>query len=271
MGGGRPRVRCRRAGAVAVSRAMRARAHSIAHAGTGVAIRPPARLERALVAADRARRVTAGRFDPRVLGDLERLGYRGAALGPADAGRGRRTTERAGPAGRSSRRPGGTVSLRSTDRPRRHRQGSRAALGRGAARTARRRRLPARSGRRPRRPRGRDPTAAHGGSGSRIRPEPTGHPRRRSPLDERRRRDLVGPDPSLGARRAASVHHLLDPRTGEPADGGLLAVTVAGPDPAWAEVWSKALFLGGREAIAREARALGPRGLVGRRGRVARR
>ena len=54
-----------------------------------------------------------------------------------------------------------------------------------------------------------------------------------------------------------TVHHLLDPRTGEPADRGLLSVTVAGPDPAWAEVWSKVLFIGGRTAIAREARALG--------------
>jgi len=54
-----------------------------------------------------------------------------------------------------------------------------------------------------------------------------------------------------------SVHHLLDPRTGEPADAGLVAVTVAGPDPAWAETWSKVLFLGGREAIAAEARSRG--------------
>ncbi len=32
------------------------------------------------------------------------------------------------------------------------------------------------------------------------------------------------------------VHHLIDPRTGEPGGEGLLAVTAAGPDPAWAEV-----------------------------------
>jgi len=31
-------------------------------------------------------------------------------------------------------------------------------------------------------------------------------------------------------------------------------VTVFGPDPAWAEVWSKALFVGGGRAIAGEAR-----------------
>ena len=52
-----------------------------------------------------------------------------------------------------------------------------------------------------------------------------------------------------------AVHHLVDPRTREPARTGLLAVTVAGPDPAWAEVWTKALFLAGRAVIADEARA----------------
>jgi thiamine biosynthesis lipoprotein len=53
------------------------------------------------------------------------------------------------------------------------------------------------------------------------------------------------------------VHHLLDPATGEPAEPGLLAVTVAGPDPAWAEVWSKSLFLAGSDDIAGEARRRG--------------
>jgi thiamine biosynthesis lipoprotein len=51
------------------------------------------------------------------------------------------------------------------------------------------------------------------------------------------------------------VHHLVDPRTGEPARTGLIAVTVAAADPAWAEVWSKALFLAGRTGIAAEARS----------------
>lgn len=45
------------------------------------------------------------------------------------------------------------------------------------------------------------------------------------------------------------VNHLVDPRTGRPADGGLLSVTVVGPDPAQAEVWSKALFLAGRGRV----------------------
>lgn len=53
------------------------------------------------------------------------------------------------------------------------------------------------------------------------------------------------------------LHHLIDPMTGEPGGDGLLAVTVAAPDPAWAEVWTKALFLSGRRAIGATARASG--------------
>ena len=56
------------------------------------------------------------------------------------------------------------------------------------------------------------------------------------------------------------VHHLLDPRTGEPAEGGLLSVTVAGPDPAWAEVWSKVLFIAGAPRRSPTRRV--PRGLA---------
>jgi thiamine biosynthesis lipoprotein len=43
-----------------------------------------------------------------------------------------------------------------------------------------------------------------------------------------------------------AVHHLVDPRSGRPGGEGLLSVTVVGTDPATCEVWSKALFLGGR-------------------------
>jgi thiamine biosynthesis lipoprotein len=53
------------------------------------------------------------------------------------------------------------------------------------------------------------------------------------------------------------VHHIIDPRTGEPSDRGLVAVTVVGPDPATAEVWSKSLFLSGRDEIADAADAAG--------------
>lgn len=46
-----------------------------------------------------------------------------------------------------------------------------------------------------------------------------------------------------------AVHHLIDPRTGEPAAAGLLSVTVVDEDPAWAEVWTKAAFLQGADAV----------------------
>ncbi len=57
--------------------------------------------------------------------------------------------------------------------------------------------------------------------------------------------------------KGVAAHHLIDPRTGEPGGDGLLAVTVAGPDPAWAEVWSKTLFLEGADGIAHAARRRG--------------
>lgn len=41
------------------------------------------------------------------------------------------------------------------------------------------------------------------------------------------------------------VHHLIDPRTGLPGGDGLASVTVVEGDAAWAEVWSKTLFLAG--------------------------
>lgn len=46
------------------------------------------------------------------------------------------------------------------------------------------------------------------------------------------------------------VHHLIDPRTGQPAASGLLSVTVIDHDPAWAEVWTKAAFMQGAHDIA---------------------
>jgi thiamine biosynthesis lipoprotein len=59
------------------------------------------------------------------------------------------------------------------------------------------------------------------------------------------------------SRDGTTAHHLIDPRTGQPAFGGLVAVTVAFMDPAWAEVWSKALFVEGAAGIANLARRRG--------------
>jgi FAD:protein FMN transferase len=49
---------------------------------------------------------------------------------------------------------------------------------------------------------------------------------------------------SAGGRR---VHHIVDPRTGTSAAGGLRAVTVVADDAARAEVWAKALLVAGRD------------------------
>jgi FAD:protein FMN transferase len=53
------------------------------------------------------------------------------------------------------------------------------------------------------------------------------------------------------------VHHIVDPRTGLPGGRGLLSVTVVDGDAATAEVWSKTLFLHGSDAIERAVTAQG--------------
>ena len=50
------------------------------------------------------------------------------------------------------------------------------------------------------------------------------------------------------------VHHIVDPRTGLPGGAGLRSVTVINADAATAEVWSKTLFLFGSADIAEAAR-----------------
>lgn len=53
------------------------------------------------------------------------------------------------------------------------------------------------------------------------------------------------------------LHHLIDPRTHEPAAGGLISVTVSHTVPTWAEIWSKTLLLHGAGNIRRLAEGLG--------------
>ncbi len=220
-------------------------------AGSGRPVDVPRRLERAIVAADRAHRVTGGRFDPRVLRDLDRLGYAGAPLGThsatpdADRAAGTRVVDQA--------RRGRVVTSAPIDL---------GGIGKGltlrwAAALLDRRGI------------GRYLLEAGGDLVARG-PGPDGGPWLVGIEDP-----AGGPDP-LGAivvedgavatssvrirswvHDGRTVHHLLDPRTGEPVEAGLRSVTVAGPDPAWAEVWSKTLFVGGRRAIAAEARSRG--------------
>jgi thiamine biosynthesis lipoprotein len=75
----------------------------------------------------------------------------------------------------------------------------------------------------------------------------------REPVAVLRLQDAGAATSSVRVRRwrvaGREVHHIVDPRTGEPADSGLLSVTVVGPDPATAEVWSKALFVAGRGRV----------------------
>jgi len=58
-------------------------------------------------------------------------------------------------------------------------------------------------------------------------------------------------------RSGTVVHHLIDPLTGEPGGAGLASVTVAFPDPAWAEVLAKTAFLDGPAGVASRLRGLG--------------
>lgn len=217
-------------------------------AATGRSIRPSRMLGAALVTADRAHRITGGRFDPRVLLDLERLGYRGA---PVDRRAGPST---AAPCRVLSRNAGDEVTL---DRP-----VDLGGIGKGLtlrwaaaalARLGRRDLLLEAGGDVV--TRGRD---RHGDPWFVGIEDPSDPSEDRAVIEIR---DGAVATSSIRVHRWKAggrvVHHLLDPRTGEPADGGLLAVTVAASDPGWAEVWSKVLFVGGRRTIAVEARARG--------------
>jgi thiamine biosynthesis lipoprotein len=44
-------------------------------------------------------------------------------------------------------------------------------------------------------------------------------------------------------------HHLIDPRTGRPVENELASVTVIGPSVSEAEVWAKAILIGGLERV----------------------
>lgn len=231
-------------------------------AGSGTIVRVSRRTRMALAAADRAGRITGNRFDASILGTLERIGERGAALDRPSADR--RATEAAGVASVSALDPG----------ERRYRVHAppvpvdMGGIGKGLAlRWASERAvavLPGDAGLL---------LEAGGDIVGRGTPPAAGwqvgieDPAAPSVQDDDpvvvvalgvgavatssvRVRNWIGPD-------GQPVHHLVDPRTGEPARGGLIAVTVAAPDPAWAEVWSKALFILGRAGIADDARARG--------------
>lgn len=210
------------------------------------------RLRHALVVTDRARRVTGGRFEPRVVGALEEIGYRGASLPiPATIATGR--VVEVDPLAR-------TVCLATPV--------DLGGIGKGLA-------LRWAAGRVERVVAGCGFLLDAGGDIVGRGPAPDGSAWRIGIEDPRRPTDddgspLAVVELSTGAiatssvRRnrwrtadARDVHHLIDPMTGRPASTGILAVTVAHADPAWAEVWAKALFICGAARIGSEARSLG--------------
>ena len=231
--------------------------------GSGRVVRVSWRLRRALAAIDRAGRVTGGRFDASVLGALERIGEHGADLEPGERNAQPRTgapleaapgPQGATDAGRLIHVPFVAVDL--------------GGIGKGLAlRWARDRALGAlEPGAGLLLDAGGDLVAGGeapaGGWQVGVEDPAAPDPAGADPLvvvavgtgavatSSVRVRNWVGPD-------GTAVHHLVDPRTGDPARTGLIAVTVAASDPAWAEVWSKALFLAGRDGIADDARARG--------------
>jgi thiamine biosynthesis lipoprotein len=212
------------------------------------------RLRRALVLADRARRVTEGRFDPRVLRAMDRLGFHGAPVPGVSEGRtrggngspGARVVE----GGRDGWRIAAPVDLGGVGKGLALRWAANAAAAalRGSGFLLDAGGDVATGGAPPTAdgwwsiaiedPFGGDPVATCAlGGGQAI---------ATSSIRVGRRHGADGP-----------VHHLVDPVTGRPGGDGLAAVTVAWSDPAWAEIWSKALFLEGAGGITDAARRRG--------------
>jgi thiamine biosynthesis lipoprotein len=207
------------------------------------------RLRTALAAVHRAGRLTGGRFDARVLGALERIGERGAPLEPRAMGPGPRVDARW-----RVHVPDVPLDMGGIGKG----LALRWAAGRAIAALPMGAGLLLEAG----------GDVIHAGSppadGWMVGIEDPIAPTRPDrellvvvavrdgavATSSVRVRNWTGPD-------GRPVHHLVDPRSGQPARTGLIAVTVAGADPAWSEVWSKALFLAGRDGIADEARALG--------------
>ncbi len=248
-------------------------------AGSGTRLAVDRRLRVALATADRAGRLTGGAFDARVLVDLERLGRQVPFLGETTSLAGSADDARLGrpsrPAARWLEVAGRSPRIGLTERV------DLDGIGKGLALRWAWHRVSARL-----EPRAGALLEAGGDIVARSpSPDPgpwligIEDPTADSPMD-RAGTDGPVPGPAVvgpmavvglveGAITTSSVavhrwvadgrvvHHLIDPSTGEPGGAGLLAVTVAASDPAWAEVWSKALFLAGRSAIAAEARRRG--------------
>lgn len=198
-------------------------------AGTGAFVSVPAVLRRALVLADRARRATSGRFDPRIIGALERAGESAGIALPE-------------PAERSSDGP--WLELRRDGSVRIGSPVDLGGLGKGLALRGAVRRLAGLSGLA-----GLAGFLVDAGGDLAVFGVPPDGPAWRLGIEDPavpemavvglEARDLCLATSSIAVRRwdgpAGPAHHLIDPSTGRPARSGLLAVSVAGQDPAWAE------------------------------------
>lgn len=205
----------------------------------------------AIVEAERAHRLTAGRFDPRVLGDLVALGYdRSFELIAGGAGGGRPRRRAPFPAPWRPRLRAGRVLL--GEHPI-----DLGGIGKGLAlRLAAGVLAPVAEGFLIEAGgdcycAGRAPQATPWRLGIE---DPSGGG---EPVAVVELVDRACATSSVRVRKWVSggrqVHHLVDPRSGLPGGRGVASVTVVGPDPATAEVWSKALFLEGAEGLGRLA------------------
>ena len=217
-------------------------------AGSGMAFRPARRLRELLATADRAQRLTGGRFDARVIAALEAIGER-AGVPLAD-------TATVQDRWLVAERPRGRFQLRAPV--------DSGGVGKGLALRwalrAAREVAPGAAG----------ILLEAGGDLAADGRGPAGDAWSVGVEDPRGRDRLLAVLRIEGGAVATSstsirswehggeaVHHLIDPMTGRPARSGLLAVSVHLADPAWAEVATKSLFLAGVGRIGDEARAGG--------------
>lgn len=210
----------------------------------------------ALQEAARAHRETAGRFDPRVLTDLIRLGYDRSL--PFATGAVTLPAPRQSPAGR---RPPWQPQFRARGEVLLGEPVDLGGIGKGLAVRWARDRLAEATG---------NFLIEAGGDCYCAGRSAEGLPWQVGVEDPDRPTELVAvlgledsacATSSIRLRKWQSgdrpVHHLIDPTTGEPGGAGLTAVTVVADDPAWAEVFSKTLFLSGADRIAGDAAASG--------------
>lgn len=198
----------------------------------------PRRLALALVTAHRAYRITAGRFDPRIIGALEATGERAGVPLPASPTRliaGERWLC-------LERRPSRAVLTAPVDL---------GGIGKGLALQWSRIALQ-RSGI--------SDFLIEAGGDIVVSGHPPDAPEWQVTIDH-----PAGDGPAAVVRLSAGAiatssasvrhwlgpdgrvqHHLIDPLTGSPAANGVQSITVAMPGPTWADVWATALFVGNR-------------------------